>query len=136
MVRRSNTSPMGFLRVGAGSPAPADTAQTVGRRLSTGSSRPYSPSPLGTSLKQLSSTFLLPDLTWHSMGPLAHRGKESQLAGTISHPPGYTLPLSPAREPLGKSVRMSIGNIIQMDLLHKKYLLWVWALNTKSENLG
>ncbi|XP_059524436.1 serine/threonine-protein kinase ULK2 isoform X3 [Myotis daubentonii] len=46
VVRRSNTSPMGFLRVGAGSPVPADTAQTVGRRLSTGSSRPYSPSPL------------------------------------------------------------------------------------------
>ncbi|XP_045442466.1 serine/threonine-protein kinase ULK2 isoform X3 [Pipistrellus kuhlii] len=46
VVRRSNTSPMGFLRVGAGSPAPADAAQTVGRRLSTGSSRPYSPSPL------------------------------------------------------------------------------------------
>ncbi|XP_053786733.1 serine/threonine-protein kinase ULK2 isoform X2 [Desmodus rotundus] len=46
MVRRSNTSPMGFLRVGSCSPAPADTMQTVGRRLSTGSSRPYSPSPL------------------------------------------------------------------------------------------
>ncbi|XP_016051939.1 PREDICTED: serine/threonine-protein kinase ULK2 [Miniopterus natalensis] len=46
VVRRSNTSPMGFLRVGSCSPAPADTVQTVGRRLSTGSSRPYSPSPL------------------------------------------------------------------------------------------
>ncbi|KAM7067699.1 serine/threonine-protein kinase ULK2 isoform 3-T3 [Molossus nigricans] len=46
VVRRSNTSPMGFLRVGTCSPAPADTVQTVGRRLSTGSSRPYSPSPL------------------------------------------------------------------------------------------
>uniref|UniRef100_G1P999 non-specific serine/threonine protein kinase n=1 Tax=Myotis lucifugus TaxID=59463 RepID=G1P999_MYOLU len=46
VVRRSNTSHMGFLRVGASSPAPADTAQTAGRRLSTGSSRPYSPSPL------------------------------------------------------------------------------------------
>ncbi|XP_058415621.1 serine/threonine-protein kinase ULK2 isoform X3 [Diceros bicornis minor] len=45
-VRRSNTSPMGFLRLGSCSPAPADTVQTVGRRLSTGSSRPYSPSPL------------------------------------------------------------------------------------------
>lgn len=31
----------------SGSPSPADTVQTVGRRLSTGSSRPYSPSPLG-----------------------------------------------------------------------------------------
>lgn len=33
----------------SGSPSPADTVQTVGRRLSTGSSRPYSPSPLGKS---------------------------------------------------------------------------------------
>ncbi|GAB1296206.1 Serine/threonine-protein kinase ULK2 [Apodemus speciosus] len=47
VVRRSNTSPMGFLRVGSCSPVPADTVQTGGRRLSTGSSRPYSPSPLG-----------------------------------------------------------------------------------------
>uniref|UniRef100_H3DA63 non-specific serine/threonine protein kinase n=1 Tax=Tetraodon nigroviridis TaxID=99883 RepID=H3DA63_TETNG len=37
-VRRSNTSPMGF---------PKNVPQTIGRRLSTGSSRPYSPSPLG-----------------------------------------------------------------------------------------
>lgn len=50
-VRRSNTSPMGFLRLGSCSPAPADTVQTVGRRLSTGSSRPYSPSPLGKESK-------------------------------------------------------------------------------------
>lgn len=58
VVRRSNTSPMGFLRLGACSPAPADTVQTVGRRLSTGSSRPYSPSPLGKeSLKHLFSVF-------------------------------------------------------------------------------
>ncbi|KAF7699981.1 serine/threonine-protein kinase ULK2 isoform X1 [Silurus meridionalis] len=42
-VRRSNTSPMGFPKTASGSP---DAAQTVGRRLSTGSSRPYSPSPL------------------------------------------------------------------------------------------
>ncbi|XP_048642225.1 serine/threonine-protein kinase ULK2 isoform X5 [Marmota marmota marmota] len=55
VVRRSNTSPMGFLRLGSGSPAPADTAQTVGRRLSIGSSRPYSPSPLvGTIPEQFS----------------------------------------------------------------------------------
>uniref|UniRef100_A0AAX7SWH2 non-specific serine/threonine protein kinase n=1 Tax=Astatotilapia calliptera TaxID=8154 RepID=A0AAX7SWH2_ASTCA len=46
-VRRSNTSPMGFPKVGSGSPSSADVPQTVGRRLSTGSSRPYSPSPLG-----------------------------------------------------------------------------------------
>ncbi|XP_077020119.1 serine/threonine-protein kinase ULK2 isoform X3 [Tamandua tetradactyla] len=46
VVRRSNTSPVGFLRLGSCSPAPADTVQAVGRRLSTGSSRPYSPSPL------------------------------------------------------------------------------------------
>ncbi|XP_058560925.1 serine/threonine-protein kinase ULK2 isoform X3 [Neofelis nebulosa] len=54
-VRRSNTSPMGFLRLGSCSPAPADTVQTVGRRLSTGSSRPFSPSPLvGTIPEQFS----------------------------------------------------------------------------------
>ncbi|NXX78929.1 ULK2 kinase, partial [Urocolius indicus] len=47
VVRRSNTSPMGFMKMGSCSPIPADTAQAVGRRLSTGSSRPYSPSPLG-----------------------------------------------------------------------------------------
>ncbi|NWV40665.1 ULK2 kinase, partial [Grantiella picta] len=47
VVRRSNTSPMGFMKMGSCSPVPADTAQGVGRRLSTGSSRPYSPSPLG-----------------------------------------------------------------------------------------
>ncbi|NWV13960.1 ULK2 kinase, partial [Ptilonorhynchus violaceus] len=46
VVRRSNTSPMGFMKMGSCSPVPADTAQGVGRRLSTGSSRPYSPSPL------------------------------------------------------------------------------------------
>ncbi|XP_021031223.1 serine/threonine-protein kinase ULK2 isoform X2 [Mus caroli] len=54
-VRRSNTSPMGFLRVGSCSPVPGDTVQTGGRRLSTGSSRPYSPSPLvGTIPEQFS----------------------------------------------------------------------------------
>ncbi|KAK7171720.1 hypothetical protein R3I93_004122 [Phoxinus phoxinus] len=53
-VRRSNTSPMGFPKMVSGSPSPADTVQTVGRRLSTGSSRPYSPSPLvGTIPEQL-----------------------------------------------------------------------------------
>uniref|UniRef100_A0A8C0YK41 non-specific serine/threonine protein kinase n=1 Tax=Cyprinus carpio carpio TaxID=630221 RepID=A0A8C0YK41_CYPCA len=53
-VRRSNTSPMGFTKMLSGSPSPADTVQTVGRRLSTGSSRPYSPSPLvGTIPEQL-----------------------------------------------------------------------------------
>lgn len=46
-VRRSNTSPMGFPKMVSGSPSTADAVQTVGRRLSTGSSRPYSPSPLG-----------------------------------------------------------------------------------------
>ncbi|XP_069471287.1 serine/threonine-protein kinase ULK2 isoform X2 [Ambystoma mexicanum] len=46
VVRRSNTSPMGFAKVGSCSPAAADTVQAVTRRLSTGSSRPYSPSPL------------------------------------------------------------------------------------------
>lgn len=59
VVRRSNTSPLGFLRLGSCSPAPADTVQTVGRRLSTGSSRPYSPSPLGKeNLKQLFFNFV------------------------------------------------------------------------------
>ncbi|XP_056612520.1 serine/threonine-protein kinase ULK2 isoform X1 [Triplophysa dalaica] len=53
-VRRSNTSPMGFPKMVSGSPSAADTAQTIGRRLSTGSSRPYSPSPLvGTIPEQL-----------------------------------------------------------------------------------
>ncbi|TNN63668.1 Serine/threonine-protein kinase ULK2 [Liparis tanakae] len=53
-VRRSNTSPMGFSKVGSGSPTSTDVPQTVGRRLSTGSSRPYSPSPLvGTIPEQL-----------------------------------------------------------------------------------
>uniref|UniRef100_A0A8D3ASP5 non-specific serine/threonine protein kinase n=1 Tax=Scophthalmus maximus TaxID=52904 RepID=A0A8D3ASP5_SCOMX len=53
-VRRSNTSPMGFPKVSSGSPSSADVPQTVGRRLSTGSSRPYSPSPLvGTIPEQL-----------------------------------------------------------------------------------
>ncbi|XP_024113747.1 serine/threonine-protein kinase ULK2 [Oryzias melastigma] len=53
-VRRSNTSPMGFPKVSSGSPSSADTPQTVGRRLSMGSSRPYSPSPLvGTIPEQL-----------------------------------------------------------------------------------
>ncbi|KAJ6657332.1 hypothetical protein lerEdw1_002699, partial [Lerista edwardsae] len=46
VVRRSNTSPMGFLKSGSCSPVPADAVQAAGRRLSTGSSRPYSPSPL------------------------------------------------------------------------------------------
>uniref|UniRef100_A0A8C3WPX2 non-specific serine/threonine protein kinase n=1 Tax=Catagonus wagneri TaxID=51154 RepID=A0A8C3WPX2_9CETA len=46
VVRRSNTSPVGFPRLGSCSPAPADAAHTVGRRLPTGSSRPSSPSPL------------------------------------------------------------------------------------------
>uniref|UniRef100_A0A8C3UPA6 non-specific serine/threonine protein kinase n=1 Tax=Catharus ustulatus TaxID=91951 RepID=A0A8C3UPA6_CATUS len=54
VVRRSNTSPMGFMKMGSCSPVPADPAQGVGRRLSTGSSRPYSPSPLvGTIPEQL-----------------------------------------------------------------------------------
>ncbi|KAM9732904.1 serine/threonine-protein kinase ULK2 isoform 2-T2 [Menidia menidia] len=53
-VRRSNTSPMGFPKMGSGSPSSADVPQPVGRRLSTGSSRPYSPSPLvGTIPEQL-----------------------------------------------------------------------------------
>ncbi|KAM9318484.1 serine/threonine-protein kinase ULK2 [Pholidichthys leucotaenia] len=53
-VRRSNTSPMGFPKVASGSPSAADVPQTVSRRLSTGSSRPYSPSPLvGTIPEQL-----------------------------------------------------------------------------------
>lgn len=46
-MRRSNTSPMGFPKGPSGSPSSADVPPTVGRRLSIGSSRPYSPSPLG-----------------------------------------------------------------------------------------
>ncbi|XP_026227461.1 serine/threonine-protein kinase ULK2 [Anabas testudineus] len=53
-VRRSNTSPLGFPKVGSGSPSSVDVPPNVGRRLSTGSSRPYSPSPLvGTIPEQL-----------------------------------------------------------------------------------
>uniref|UniRef100_A0A8C8D9V6 non-specific serine/threonine protein kinase n=1 Tax=Oncorhynchus tshawytscha TaxID=74940 RepID=A0A8C8D9V6_ONCTS len=54
-LRRSNTSPMGFPKVGSGSPSSADCSpQMTGRRLSIGSSRPYSPSPLvGTIPEQL-----------------------------------------------------------------------------------
>uniref|UniRef100_A0A674C3A6 non-specific serine/threonine protein kinase n=1 Tax=Salmo trutta TaxID=8032 RepID=A0A674C3A6_SALTR len=54
-VRRSNTSPMGFPKVGSGSASSADCSpQMTGRRLSVGSSRPYSPSPLvGTIPEQL-----------------------------------------------------------------------------------
>ncbi|XP_075051261.1 serine/threonine-protein kinase ULK2 [Mixophyes fleayi] len=53
-VRRSHTSPMGFLKVGSGSPSSTDMTAATGRRLSTGSSRPYSPSPLvGTIPEQL-----------------------------------------------------------------------------------
>ncbi|KAJ0063999.1 hypothetical protein NL108_015731, partial [Boleophthalmus pectinirostris] len=53
-VRRSNTSPMGFPKMISGSPSSGEIAQNVGRRLSTGSSRPYSPSPLvGTIPEQL-----------------------------------------------------------------------------------
>uniref|UniRef100_A0A8C9W3I0 non-specific serine/threonine protein kinase n=1 Tax=Scleropages formosus TaxID=113540 RepID=A0A8C9W3I0_SCLFO len=53
-VRRSSTSPMGFPKAGcgSGSPSPADPAQPVGRRLSTGCSRPYSPSPLGKAARR------------------------------------------------------------------------------------
>ncbi|XP_068385976.1 serine/threonine-protein kinase ULK2 isoform X3 [Eschrichtius robustus] len=55
VVRRSNTSPMGFPRLGSCSPAPADAVQAVGRRPSTGSARPYSPSPsVGTIPEQFS----------------------------------------------------------------------------------
>ncbi|XP_030077954.1 serine/threonine-protein kinase ULK2 isoform X2 [Microcaecilia unicolor] len=58
VVRRSNTSPMGFMKTVSGSPASADAAQVIGRRLSTGSSRPYSPSPLvGTIPEQLGQCF-------------------------------------------------------------------------------
>ncbi|NXL43090.1 ULK2 kinase, partial [Podilymbus podiceps] len=59
VVRRSNTSPMGFMKMGSCSPVPADAAQGVGRRLSTGSSRPYSPSPLaaGTAVTLKSCLF-------------------------------------------------------------------------------
>ncbi|XP_007904392.1 serine/threonine-protein kinase ULK2 isoform X2 [Callorhinchus milii] len=54
MVKRSNTSPMGFMKPGSGSPVAADVPPNSGRRLSTGSSRPYSPSPLvGTIPEQL-----------------------------------------------------------------------------------
>ncbi|KAG7233548.1 hypothetical protein INR49_006876 [Caranx melampygus] len=44
-VRRSNTSPMGFPKVGSGSPSSADVPQTVGRRLSTAAPGPTRPPP-------------------------------------------------------------------------------------------
>ncbi|NXN74594.1 ULK2 kinase, partial [Himantopus himantopus] len=62
VVRRSNTSPMGFMKMGSCSPVPADTAQGVGRRLSTGSSRPYSPSPLAASTAVALKSFLFGSL--------------------------------------------------------------------------
>lgn len=66
-VRRSNTSPMGFPKVGSGSPSSAEVTQTLGRRLSTGSSRPYSPSPLGknTFVYFVVSVFLKPTVLWY-----------------------------------------------------------------------
>ncbi|XP_034024911.1 serine/threonine-protein kinase ULK2 [Thalassophryne amazonica] len=51
-VRRSNTSPVAFPKMGSGSPCAADVPQLVCRRLSTGSSRPYSPSPLVGSIPE------------------------------------------------------------------------------------
>lgn len=57
-MRRSNTSPMGFPKVASGSPNSADVPQTIGRRLSTGSSRPYSPSPLGKDMSGHASASL------------------------------------------------------------------------------
>lgn len=109
---------MGFLRVGSCSPAPADTVQTVGRRLSTGSSRPYSPSPLGKSLEQLFSTVFhcnRSDMTL-SLGTLAYDGSESQLIGN----PVPSLRLLPTTswEALAKPVRMSTGTIIMIKV-HK-----------------
>ncbi|XP_023699577.1 serine/threonine-protein kinase ULK2 isoform X1 [Paramormyrops kingsleyae] len=80
-VRRSNTSPLGFPKLGAvaASPSPGDVAQAVGRRLSVGCSRPYSPSPLvGTIPEQLgqaeeshsrSSSAGSPMPQSHMMGP-------------------------------------------------------------------
>lgn len=59
-VRRSNTSPMGFPKGASGAPSATDVPPTVGRRLSMGSSRPYSPSPLGEEghARTYSSTWL------------------------------------------------------------------------------
>ncbi|NWT01206.1 ULK2 kinase, partial [Mionectes macconnelli] len=69
-VRRSNTSPMGFMKMGSCSPVPADTAQGVGRRLSTGSSRPYSPSPLAASTAVTLKSCLFGSLNFSSNFPL------------------------------------------------------------------
>ncbi|XP_041096998.1 serine/threonine-protein kinase ULK2 isoform X3 [Polyodon spathula] len=92
MVRRSNTSPMGFMKAGSGSPSPADVAQAVGRRLSTGSSRPYSPSPLvGT----------IPEQLGHCCcgTPLVHESRSRSSSGGSPVPPsqllGARLPSAP-----------------------------------------
>ncbi|XP_066551382.1 serine/threonine-protein kinase ULK2 [Amia ocellicauda] len=87
-VRRSNTSPMGFTKVGSGSPASADTAPTVGRRLSTGSSRPYSPSPLvGTIPEQLGHC-----CCGHPQGhPQGHESRSRSSSGGSPVPPSQLL---------------------------------------------
>uniref|UniRef100_A0A8C1R683 non-specific serine/threonine protein kinase n=1 Tax=Cyprinus carpio TaxID=7962 RepID=A0A8C1R683_CYPCA len=86
-VRRSNTSPMGFTKMLSGSPSPADTVQTVGRRLSTGSSRPYSPSPLGKSpcalsFSKFTGKLYFQRLTCSDMPILCSPVPSSQLLGT------------------------------------------------------
>ena len=65
-VRRSNTSPMGFPKLASGSPGSpgsADVPQTMGRRLSIGSSRPYSPSPLGKVMSRHISKLICQSVT-------------------------------------------------------------------------
>uniref|UniRef100_K7GBY4 non-specific serine/threonine protein kinase n=1 Tax=Pelodiscus sinensis TaxID=13735 RepID=K7GBY4_PELSI len=92
VVRRSNTSPMGFLKMGSCSPVPADTAQAVGRRLSTGSSRPYSPSPLvGT----------IPEQLGHCCcgQPQGHESRSRNASGS-------PVPQSPSPQPLLMGARM------------------------------
>ena len=93
VVRRSNTSPLGFLRPGSCSPAPADAVPAIGRRLSTGSSRPYSPSPLGkkNTWQLFPSLFRMTPVTWQSLRSPALGGLEPQLIG--SHVPPSNPPL-------------------------------------------
>uniref|UniRef100_A0A8C7D544 non-specific serine/threonine protein kinase n=1 Tax=Oncorhynchus kisutch TaxID=8019 RepID=A0A8C7D544_ONCKI len=105
-VRRSNTSPMGFPKVGSGSPSSADCSpQMTGRRLSIGSSRPYSPSPLGKNMPQhvpvsYHSTLLLlggrlqsaPTLTevYHTRQKLHKQLSDPIQPSTCNYPPSHS----------------------------------------------
>ncbi|NWS72750.1 ULK2 kinase, partial [Crotophaga sulcirostris] len=79
VVRRSNTSPIPPLKMGSCSPVPAAPPQGVGRRLSTGSPPPYSPSPLGKPINP-------PQLLGHCCPPPL-QGHESRSRNFPPHSP-------------------------------------------------